>query len=731
MKTNNLWASFTKKLLIIILSAIFLVIVLFYLWQTNKFTFVKNMMSREIRKKTDSLYSIKYDSLFFDELKGEAFLKNIRIIPDTFRVKTRAEADLPYLLLDVNISSITVKGVKTDKAIQGVEMVGDSVIINEPKIIVYFLKQIKKQTKIDNEAKEIYQQILGNLDLIQIGHVSIKNAEVHAVNFSTHYKQFDINKTTIDLHDVRIDSLHNEDSSRTLFCKDASFNIDQFTSYNDNKTELNVNGINFSGTDRRISFSKLLLNRFDITAPDGIRLIEANDFFVSGVNTFELIKNKNIYIDSIQCKHISFYRPPAISGSPKPVVKEKITTRDTSGFRRAYSLELNNIYFPVIEVLEITPPESKTNFKLGKFVLKVRGIKANEILDMQLEPINHTKEVDLFCNNISYNSADNLYNYDLQNIRINSLLKQISIAAFKVNPALSETVFAKNAKVQRDRYEVGLSGISLNNINLDRLLEKELVGDNLTINKSSIKIYRDISYPLAKVNKVGNYPSQVLIKSDIPINIKQMAFNNTYLEYKEKNAMTDKTGIINFEEGKININNITNMPAAIKLNNTMMVNYKANVLGTLPMNTTFKFFLNATDGKFGASGTLGSCDAKVLNQISMPMAMIRIDTGTIKSADFNFTGNDYGARGEFVMKYKDFKISMFKKDEEDKILKKRGLLSAIANTLIKNENPHDGKLRSFTVEYDRDPSKSFFNLVWKAIFTGMKGTLGMPTGKIK
>ena len=158
------------------------------------------------------------------------------------------------------------------------------------------------------------------------------------------------------------------------------------------KPELKVNDIKFSGKERKLSFSKMLLNRFDINSPEGIKLIEANDFFISGINTFEIIKNKNIFIDSIQCKHILFYRPPSVSGNPKPVVKERITSRDTAGFRMAYSLELNNIYFPDIDVLEITPPESKTNFHLGKFVLKVRGIKADEIMEMQLHPIDHTKE---------------------------------------------------------------------------------------------------------------------------------------------------------------------------------------------------------------------------------------------------------------------------------------------------------------------------------------------------
>jgi hypothetical protein len=176
---------------------------------------------------------------------------------------------------------------------------------------------------------------------------------------------------------------------------------------------------------------------------------------------------------------------------------------------------------------------------------------------------------------------------------------------------------------------------------------------------------------------------------------------------------------------------MTNIPSAVNLNNLMTLNYQANVLGKLPMNTSFKFYLTAGDGKFAASGSLGSCDAKVLNQVSMPMAMLRFDTGYIQSVKFNFTGNDYGTRGDFVMRYKDFKVGIFKKGEEDKKIKKRGFLSFMANTVIRNENPHEGELRTFTVEYDRDPSKSFFNLVWKAVFTGMKGTLGIPGDRIK
>jgi hypothetical protein len=74
------------------------------------------------------------------------------------------------------------------------------------------------------------------------------------------------------------------------------------------------------------------------------------------------------------------------------------------------------------------------------------------------------------------------------------------------------------------------------------------------------------------------------------------------------------------------------------------------------------------------------------------------------------------------MNYEDMKIDVLKRDEETKEIKKRGLLSLAANLLVENNN--SGK--SFIAEYERNIYKSFFNLVWKTIFSGMKKTLGVP-----
>ena len=115
----------TKKLFIICAVIAVIAIAGYFAWQKYKYKIVRNTVSTTVTEQTDSLYSIKYDSLSFDEITGDATMKNIRIIPDTARAKKLSDEKMPDILLDVHIKSLTVAGVKTAKALKGNKIEGD------------------------------------------------------------------------------------------------------------------------------------------------------------------------------------------------------------------------------------------------------------------------------------------------------------------------------------------------------------------------------------------------------------------------------------------------------------------------------------------------------------------------------------------------------------------------------------------------------------------------------
>jgi hypothetical protein len=720
MHLREIITSISKKLLFLILGILVAAVVLYMIWQSHKYRIVGNKLAATIAEKTDSLYKIKYDSIHFDAVSGEAYLKNIHIEPDTAIIKKTKLEDLPYILLDIKIASIKVTGVKTDKALLGKQMIGDSVVISNPDVLVYFTKSLQKQTNINTEATKMYKQILGNLTRIQIGQVFINNIRGKGVGYFDKEKDFELSNGNIELEDVLIDSSHNLDTSRTLFCKEALLNIGAFITYNNNRPELRVNDIQYSGKGKALSFASIAVNRFESENGDSSRFLNAAGLRLIGLNTNEIIKNKNIVVDSIQCPSITLYQQP--TNSLKKTPSNKPVKLDTTGFKHVYSIDMKHLGFPNVKFV----PAKKSNYAIGNISIKINEVKADEIAEVQDHPLDFSKEAEVSCDKISLNSSDGLYNYTVQNAVINSLQKQLNIASITVKPFLSEDAFANKAHFQKDRYDVMLQAIALKNIDMQNLLDKKIFASDLVINNTSVKIYRDLKKPLSGKTKVGNYPSQMLAKLKIPVNIARANLVNAFIQYTEHEKISDSSGVITFENSTIDISNITNVDNAIKKNNVTTISFESKALGKISLNGKFIFYLSSDSGNFAANGHVSEFDALVLNKVSVPMALVRLNSGQINAIDFDFKGNNDGAHGDFVMKYQDLKVDVLKRDKDTKEIQKKGVTSLIANVIIKNDNPRNGNLRSFDPEAKRDTQKSFFNLIWKTIFAGMKKTLGLP-----
>ena len=720
MTLREIIKSVSKKILFIILGIIVAGIVLYFIWQQNKYRFVNNKIAETVAQQTDSLYIITYDSLHFDEATGQAYLKNIHVKPDTNIIKKTKLEDLPYILLDITISSIKVTGVQTDKALIGEQMVGDSVVIDNPDVLVYFLKPLQKHTNINAEATNIYEDILGNLKRIQVGHVFINNIQGSGVGYFDNEKEFNLGSSNIHLADVLIDSASNYDTSRTLFCKQAILHIASFISYNNNRPELRVSNLNYSGNGKALTIGDIAINRFETDNGDSVKLLHATGLSLIGLNTNEIVKNKNIIVDSIDCSSIMLYEPPV--KKMKGGRNKKPAQADTTGFRHVYSVDMKHLGFPKVNFVAA----KKSNYKLGNINIKINEVKAGEIMELQDHPIDYTKEAEISCDKISLNSKDGFYNYVANNVRLNSRQKLLDIGSIMVKPLLGEKAFANKARFQKDRYDILLKGIALKDIDMKNLLDKKIFASNLTIASTSLKIYRDLTKPLSSKSRVGNYPPQMLKRFNMPVNISNASLSNVFIQYTEHEKISDSSGVVTFENSDLHITNITNVDSAIHKNNATTVSFTSSILGEIPVKGQFIFYLTGNGGRFAANGHISGFDALALNKVAVPMALMRLNTGTINAIDFNFKGNDYSAKGDFVMKYDNLKVDVLKKDKDSKEIKKKGLKSLLANVIVKNTNPENGNLREKAPSYDRNIHKSFFNLIWKTIFTGMKETIGLP-----
>lgn len=706
----------SKKAIAIITAFFLLLVAGYFFWQHYKYKIARNALSTTVKQETDSLYSIKYDSLSFDAVTGHATMKNIRIIPDTQRIKNMDVENMPDMILDVTIKSLLVTGVKTANALSGNEIVGDSVVIENPQIILYSLKPLQKKTLFQNEARNFYQQILGKLDLIKVGFVFINNVHAKGIDFFKKTNNFELINGKFLLDDVLIDSSHNMDKDRVLFCKQAAFTIDSFFSYNHNREELAVKQVHFLGKQQKLLFNQILLNRFESDSSKPIKLLDAEGLVLHGVNSNEIVKNKNLFVDTIVCKEIKLYELPAENLKTTSINHPE--NRDSTGFTNVYSVSLKHLHFPKVTFV----PFAKSNYSIGNISIKVNGVSADRIVQLQNHPMNYTKEAEVDVDQFSLESKDKTYHFNFEGISINSLDKALHIHSFKIVPYTSEKKFAEAFHFQKDRYELSLAGLMLKNIDMNGLLDKKIEASDLLIDRANAKISRDLHKPLKHESKVGNYPSQLLMELNQPVNIKNIKIKNAFVEYRENQKVSDSVGVVNFTNASFDISNVTNIAEEIQKNNELNIAFAANALGSIPLKGNFKFLLGRKDGDFFVNAHGKAFDAKVLNKVSVPMALVKITSGKIHSIDFHFKGNNTKASGSFLMNYEGMKIEVLKRDDDTKKIRKRGLLSLAANLLVENKNSGT----SFIAEYDRNIYKSFFNLVWKTIFAGMKETLGVP-----
>jgi hypothetical protein len=241
-----------------------------------------------------------------------------------------------------------------------------------------------------------------------------------------------------------------------------------------------------------------------------------------------------------------------------------------------------------------------------------------------------------------------------------------------------------------------------------------------------VEIYADNKYKGKKTSKIGKDPHQQLQKVALDMKLKRLNLHNTSITYAEADATSGYTGIINFENTTGTFLNVTNDADAKKLNPFMIARIRTRFLGAGDLAVNFKFNLNAKNGAFNYSGSLGQFDGRKLDKLVRPLALVHVKSADIQKLNFNVDASNYGGKGHLEFYYHNLNVDLLKKDTGKVGLVKQGLISKIANTLIiEDDNPDKkGNFRPGTIDLKREPTTSFFSFLYKALLDGLKPSVG-------
>ncbi|MEO6252272.1 MAG: hypothetical protein ABIO79_03170 [Ferruginibacter sp.] len=678
-------------------------------WQQYKKSIIRNSIENAVTQGTDSLYFIHYDSSFIDEVNGNASFYNVTLQSDSLQRQLQLfDTASAAVIYNIHIDEVSIRGANIQGLINNTTVEATSILIKHP--VVYIIRSGKKEKKLLNsrDSLVIYEKLLGKFNSINAGEIIVEQGQLYFAGKSgvPHTALKDIN---IELKKFRIDSTRNYDNIVSYFVKDIVAKVNEVYIKGDK------NLATFTEVEYNAPAQIIRLKKFQQKNDKGQIVFDVNNTIINKISTNSFIVNQQLQAEELISDGgtLTFYSK----------LRSKTDTLNSD-------IEIDNNYFDEALINKVAIGNTKiliyNREKPGEEPFVLTNVKFNASDIQKLHSGTNIKNLisssnwQLSADGFSFMARDNKYRMHVGAFDINNGNSSMRVQSFTMTPVLSEAAFSRTLRHQDDLYNLEIRNIVLTGINTRMLItQKRLEAATATI-QPTFKVYRDRTLPENTENKVGKYPHQLLQKVKFLFSINKVIVKDGMVSYKEKGKESKQTGTVFFKNINGTIANVTNIPDMISRNNLLVLDATASFMGISTLHSVWKLPLNSKNGAFEVSGTAGGFNAPSLNPMIEPLGMASIKDGKVNKLTFNITGTDMTARGTSTLLYENLKVELLKKDSGD--VKKKSLMSMLTNALIKDKNPQNGVVRTEQINYQRDVTKSFFNLVWKSVFSGIKKT---------
>ena len=467
------------------------------------------------------------------------------------------------------------------------------------------------------------------------------------------------------------------------------------------------------------------------SAPENIVDLQVQKLILQRVNPIKVYKERKLAIRdiNIQQPSLTVYYTKLGSLAKKSLDNRTVYERINGALKelKISTLFLTNVDFKYVDRSFKKP---KTTH-LDKMNIRLNDILIDSTSSKDTTRFYNIKDVIAEISDYDFATPDSMYHLSIKHAYVSSMKKQLVVSGVSLTPRYGEMAFSKHFEKQEERYQMQFDSIIVNQVNFNTFLDTRTVSaSKVQVLNGNLSAFLNRDKPVKNIDKGKNYPHLALrrvawgIKSDT-VNLK-----NINISYTEFNPKTNEKGTVFFNDLKGNIYNVTNDSLSLTKKNIADAYLQTYLMGKGKLNVHIAFNLTDPNGAFRYNGSLGSMDMSTVNSLTKPLAMVSISSGKLNSMDFDIKGNLKGAGGTLTLKYEDLNVVLMKKDERENF-KKMGLISLFANALLlNNANPKRDKPLVISHPYYARPSEaSFFNLMWKTVFAGIKESVGVTKEK--
>ncbi|WP_461450787.1 hypothetical protein [Mucilaginibacter sp.] len=340
----------------------------------------------------------------------------------------------------------------------------------------------------------------------------------------------------------------------------------------------------------------------------------------------------------------------------------------------------------------------------------------------------YCREIIAELNNYKGKTADGLYSYKVNHIKLSTLTSQVNITGLSLTPINAKTFFKRTTK---DQYTFQLDSLQLNRFDyLGYHRFRTFSVSSILAANGSFELFNNpngVPSP-PNVDKIKSFPAYALKEITTDIRIDTLYTHNLSVTYSEYNDKSYHTGSVIFTKINGRILNITNNKVALAKNNLCVAKLNSYFMGRGHFNLLFNFNLTDPDVPYSFKGELGPMSMGPINTATMALADVKITDGNIRSFTFDIHANAKISKGRVELLYNNLKVKLLTPDTNFISFKGKILESLYANIfIIKHNNPDEPGTapRTFDVNYIRPKNSPFFRTVWRTLLTGIKPAIGL------
>jgi hypothetical protein len=352
------------------------------------------------------------------------------------------------------------------------------------------------------------------------------------------------------------------------------------------------------------------------------------------------------------------------------------------------------------------------NFK--DFEIKIDSFNINQTQDTSIW---HFADFSTKVKELAIQTADSLFHLTMQSFGLSCKERSIQLGELSFKPNVSNARIQSGFRYQHDQFSGTVGSLNLQGLNFDSLIYKgKIFIEKIILDKASLALYKDKTKPVDK-NKFPKYLGQLIRGIRPPLLIKRLEGTNINLVNKERNE-DGSYATANINRASVEVKNITNLSTTEML--AMKVDAWLENKARFNVGLSFSY----REPYFGFQGTVQKFNLPDINPLIEAYTPASIHKGVVDELSFSGNANQTSSSGTMKFLYHGLDLEI---ELEKQAKWKSDVLAFGANTILPSANPASADLptRIVTFHVQRNPNKSFVNLVIKSLLNGLKETLIM------